>query len=79
MPEKLIILTIQSLDELNKVEHLQQLLEICLEQLDCEPEKMQLRVALLIELYLSAMSLHVDELRAALEKLRTSLKLIDAS
>lgn len=63
-------LTIQATNEYAWVCELQEVLKIVQEQLDNPSEKTQIRVGLLIDLYLSAMDLHLDELRIALEDLR---------
>lgn len=73
MPENLMFLTIRALDEFNHIQELQEILEICLEQLDGPIDKQPLRTGLLVTLYQFAMSYHLDELKTALEGLRRAL------
>lgn len=68
--KQLSSLTIQASNEYVWVYELQEILKICLEQLDNPSEKTQDRVGLLIQLYLSAVDCHLDELNATLEDLR---------
>lgn len=63
----LISLAIGSLDEFARIENLQDVLDVCLDEL-AEPsaKNPQLRVELLLNLYRSDMLLHLDELKAEL-------------
>lgn len=75
MPQNptLISLAISALDEFEYLRTFQEVLEICLEQLDNPSGKTLERVHLLITCYMTGVDLHLDELRASLEALRWQL------
>ena len=70
MPEKLISLALAALDEFDNLEKLQDLLELCLEQLEATPQEKNQRVELLITSHLSLASLHLNELGTYLDNIR---------
>lgn len=74
MTQTLMSLTISALDEFERIHKLQEILEICLEQFDNRSDKTLDRADLLISLYISAMELHLDELRGSLEELRQQIQ-----
>jgi len=67
-------LVIFALDELNRIQTLQDLLEIYLEQGEELPEKRAARAELLVSSYVCQMEPHLDELRVLLERIRKLLK-----
>lgn len=69
MPNNLANLSISALDEFFKLEKLQDLLEICLEELSTPSEAAQLRVELLINVYLPDAKLRLEELKITLERI----------
>jgi len=73
MPQTLMGLTISALDEFEYIRTFQEVLEICLEQLDNPLDKTLDRVNLLITCYMAGIELHLDELRTSLENLRKQL------
>lgn len=70
MPQKLMSLTLAALDEFAQLERLQDLLELCLEQLEATPQEKNQRVELLITSHLSLASLHLNELGTYLDNIR---------
>jgi hypothetical protein len=70
MPQKLMSLTLAALEEFAQFERLQDLLELCLEQLESTPEKKNERVELLIISHLALASLHLNELETYLDNIR---------
>lgn len=66
----LVSSTIAALDELSRLSDAQRLLSICLEQFENRDEETLNRIELLIEVYRSRMSLHLDELQAHLNSIR---------
>lgn len=69
----LVSSTIAALDELSRLSDAQRLLTICVEQFDSRDEETLNRVELLIEVYRSRMSLHLDELQAHLNSIRRTI------
>jgi len=74
MAKNLNSLSIQALDELNRIQTLQDLLEIYLEQGEELPEKRAARAELLVNSYVCQMELHLGELKLSLERIRKLLK-----
>lgn len=70
MPKNLVSLSISALDEFSRLEELQQLLEICLEELLSPSGKTLDRAALLIAVYLPDARLRLEELKITLERIR---------
>lgn len=70
MPNNLANLTISALDESLELEKLQDILEICLEELSEPIDTTQPRIELLIELYLPMARLRLEELKLALERIQ---------
>ena len=70
MARNLASLTINALDEFAHLEKLQDALEICLEELSNPSEAAQLRVELLIGLYLPMARLRLEELKITLERIQ---------
>jgi len=67
-------LTAQALDELDKIERLQELLNIGLEQVE-EPYDIRVRrVELLLVIYVKDIEPHFDDLKLALERLRQLIR-----
>lgn len=73
-PEQLVRLTIASMDELARLNSLQQLLKICLEQFDNPGEESFERADLLISLYVFHAEAHLRELATQLEEIRKCLR-----
>lgn len=75
MPEKnLVSLTLDALNELARLEDLQQLLEIALEQQEELAQSRRSRVDTLISVYLPQAQLRLEALNLALEQLRLLLR-----
>lgn len=70
MSQELASLAVTALDDLQAMSRLQELLEICLEELDQPTEKSYLRLELLLDCYRASMMLHLDELKVSLEGMR---------
>lgn len=70
MSQELASLAITALDDLQAMSRLQELLEICLEELDQPTEKSYLRLELLLDCYQASMMLYLDELKVSLEGMR---------
>lgn len=67
-PADLTSLAIGALDRFSRIKNLQDILEVCLDELAQPSAKNpQLRIELLISLYRADMALHLDELRVELE------------
>lgn len=69
MPNNLANLSIYALDEFSRLEELQDLLEICLEELLNPSEKSTNRAVLLIAVYLPDSRLRLEELKITLERI----------
>lgn len=69
MPNNLASLSISALDEFSRLEELQDLLEICLEELLNPSEKSVGRAVLLIAVYLPDSKLRLEELKISLERI----------
>lgn len=69
MPENISQLAVRSLDELCQMVRVQHLIRLCTEE-DATSEEGRETIEVLIDCYQSRMSLHLDEMRAHLEKLR---------
>lgn len=74
MSRTLISLAISALDELDRVQNLQELLEICLDQYDFPTEKTKARVELLLTVYLKFSEQHLEQLKINLEQLRNQTR-----
>lgn len=74
MREKLISLALAALDEFDNLEKLQDLLELCQDQLEATPQEKNKRVELLILSYLSLASLHLNELGTYLDTINVVKK-----
>lgn len=70
MSRKIVSLAIAALDEFSRIVTLQELLKICLEQLDEQNEKTYTRIDLLLTCYQSELDLRLDELKVHLERIR---------
>lgn len=69
MPKNLASLSISALDEFSRLKELQELLEICLEELLNPSEKSVDRAVLLIAVYLPDSKLRLEELQITLERI----------
>ena len=69
MPKKLVKLAIASSDELSRLESLQQLIEICIEQFNNPSESTSDRVDLLLSLYRFHAKVHLRELADRLQEI----------
>lgn len=67
-------LTEAALCEYAYITDLQQLLDLALDVMQSQPKSEDKRVEMLLAAYLALASLHLDELRTALDNIRRSLK-----
>lgn len=72
-PEELVRLAIASLDELARLNSLQHLIKICLEQFDNRSEETLDRIDVLLSLYQFHAEVHLRELTDRLDEIRRSL------
>lgn len=70
MPNNLVNLLTSASFEFLELKKLQDVLEICLEELNEPVDSTQLRVEMLIELYLPMARLRLEELEIALERIQ---------
>lgn len=77
MPKNLHTLVAEAVEHFDKLAKIQQLLVICIEELEEHSEESQSRVKFLLELCLSHADVHFDELGLALIRIQSLLGIED--